>query len=542
MRTSHLHHDFRSFLAPIESEHAHLQHALRMAGTPLGRRASQGSQGKTVVLRSIEDIKRHFAHNERPYFFISATHFNTLEMHRWVNHWHNITLIDCMDGSEPAIFNHADDHSRSFSGIEDVNHYLLDSAEVQRHIRRLAPPRSGAQALFLFFDEALEAKAQQLGLSVALPRNALVRQVDSKVVTTRIGNAAGVASVPNVLAHVDSYAALRAAADGANLGPHLVVQLPYGDSGKTTFFISDEQDYLRVAAAIEAERTVKIMRRVRCVGTAIEACATRWGTFVGPLLKELIGQSALTPYAGGWCGNENHQGAFDMTTRRAVQRKTQAIGQALYERGYRGTFEIDYLIDLDSAEVYLGELNPRLTGVTTLTNTSEFTHQQLPLLLFHLLEYDPQVDLRMDVDAFNEAVLRDGAQGISSQLILKHTRESLETIKAAPPSGVYRLDDHGALQLRKTSSLRSDACAPDEAFVLRILRPHDLAYRGADLAILFANEPLSDEQGVLSPRGVTWTTALNQAFDRTPLSAGAAEDVPDAFANIKGSASSSTTP
>lgn len=524
-----LHHSFGSFLP--EHPTTRQRTARRMASQALS--TEPASPDAPVVLRSLEDIRRHFANNTRPYVFISATHFNALEMHRWVRNWHNITLLDCFDGAHPAIQTHADDHSRSFAGIEDVNHYLLDAGPVQRSLRRISASHADPQALFLFFDEALETRMQQLGFTVALPRNTLVRQVDSKVVTTRIGNAAGVASVPNVLAHIDSYATLRAVARDANLGEHLVIQLPYGDSGKTTYFISSETDYADVAPLIEAERTVKVMRRVRCVGTAIEACATRWGTFVGPLLKELIGQPELTPYPGGWCGNENHTHAFDATLRRSVYRKTRAIGEALYERGYRGTFEIDFLIDLDSAEVYLGELNPRLTGVTALTNTTRFSHQQLPLLLFHLLEYDPRIELRLDVNAFNEAMLADGAQGINSQLILKHTRSGLETIMQAPISGIYTRNADGTLQLRRASCLRSEASAPDEAFVLRIQQAGELAYRGGDLAILFTNDVLSDESGKLNASGRAWTAALDAAFVRTPLASTA--EPPDAFANIKGS-------
>ena len=52
------------------------------------------------------------------------------------------------------------------------------------------------------------------------------------------------------------------------------------------------------------------MRRIRCRGSAMEACVTRHGTIVGPLMTELVGFPELTPYKGGWCGNELYPGAF----------------------------------------------------------------------------------------------------------------------------------------------------------------------------------------------------------------------------------------
>ena len=37
---------------------------------------------------------------------------------------------------------------------------------------------------------------------------------------------------------------------------------------------------------------------------AIEGVITRHGTLVGPLMTELTGYPELTPYGGGWCGND----------------------------------------------------------------------------------------------------------------------------------------------------------------------------------------------------------------------------------------------
>lgn len=52
--------------------------------------------------------------------------------------------------------------------------------------------------------------------------------LDSKIVTTELGDEAGVPSVPNVLAHASTYDELTTLAQGAGLGTDLVVQTPYG--------------------------------------------------------------------------------------------------------------------------------------------------------------------------------------------------------------------------------------------------------------------------------------------------------------------------
>ena len=86
------------------------------------------------------------------------------------------------------------------------------------------------------FDEKTEELCAELGLQVCFPTAALRNEIDDKVETTRIADRAGVQSVPNVLARVESYKALRKVSKA--LGDDLVIQTAYGDSGHTTFFVS----------------------------------------------------------------------------------------------------------------------------------------------------------------------------------------------------------------------------------------------------------------------------------------------------------------
>lgn len=466
-----------------------------------------------ITLQSLGDIKAHFADNTRPLFFVSTSNFNMLGLHDWVKGWHNINLLDCFDGSHPNVLVVPDDRSLVFESIESVNHYLLTSPQARALIAQVQTTTGEpCQALFLFFSEEIESVCQALGLNIVLPKSNLVRQIDSKIVTTEIGNVAGVASVPNVLAHVGSYEELQAVAKGAGLGERWVVQTAYGDSGKTTFFIASNDDYRGVASKIESQDRVKVMRWVNCVGTAIEACATRWGTFVGPLLSEMIGLEMLTPYRGGWCGNENYSAAFSDSIRAQVQEKTQAMGDALYQRGYRGYFELDFLLDQDSGEVYLGELNARISGVSALTNLSDFCTEHVPLFLFHLLEYDERVHLTLDVAAFNREMMQRGSQGVSAQVILKHTDDTLKIVTQAPASGVYRMGSDGQLALKAASISRRDAMAEDEAYVLRIMDAGGYAYKAADLAIMFVNQVIRTPQGRLNAQGERWVAALQSQF------------------------------
>ena len=63
------------------------------------------------------------------------------------------------------------------------------------------------------------------------------------------------------------------------------------------------------------------------------------------------------------------------------------FGNQLIKEGYRGYFDLDFLIDEKDGEVYLGELNPRICGASSITNHSAFAYADAPLFLFHLMEF-----------------------------------------------------------------------------------------------------------------------------------------------------------
>ena len=54
-----------------------------------------------------------------------------------------------------------------------------------------------------------------------------------------------------------------------------------------------------------------------------------------------------------------------------------------------------------SGEVYLGELNPRISGASSITNVTAGAYADIPLFLFHLLEF-MGFDYNVDVDEINE--------------------------------------------------------------------------------------------------------------------------------------------
>ena len=462
-------------------------------------------------ITSISDVRRYFHNNEEPVYFISATNFNLLGIGDWVGNFRHITYIDCFDGRQKNIFVPKEKFPRDFESIEDINNYLLEHKEVIDYLQS----RGGkGTAAFLMFDEHTEEICEQLGLRIAFPPAELRSRMDNKIETVRIGNKAGVPSVPNVLAKVNSYAHLQEVSE--ELGSDLVIQSAFGDSGHTTYFVSNEDEYYRYAEEIEAEDEVKIMKRINCRGSAIEACSTRCGTVVGPLMTELVGFKALTPYKGGWCGNEMFAGAFTQEVQDKAREYTHKFGEALRDEGYRGYFELDFLIDVDTDQVYLGELNPRVTGASSLTNVAAFAHSDVPLFLFHLLEFSDQ-DFDINVEEINQRWSQPDSIDSWSQLVIKHTDESVDVLTQAPQSGVWRMSEDGSIAFDHYNYHPHAVESEQEAFFMRISGVGDFRYEGADLGILVTRGRLMDDNFELTPRAKAWVDGIRGQFSGQAL-------------------------
>jgi biotin carboxylase len=300
--------------------------------------------------------------------------------------------------------------------------------------------------------------------------------------------------VPNVLTEVDSWGTLVRVATDAGLGTDLVVQTPYGDSGKTTFFISSEAEWDTCADDIVGQ-TAKVMKRINNKAAAVEAVLTRHGTIVGPFMTDLTGYPELTPYRGGWCGNDLFPGALsDEHYTRAVE-LVRRLGGRLGQEGYVGFFEVDVLVDLDSGEVYLGELNPRISGASSMTNVTAGAYADLPLFLFHLLEY-MDVDYELDVDELDARWRELAAADVWAQLIMKEPNDSVERILAAPQTGTYHLHEDGSLEFHHVSHDWHDLRNENECFYLRVYAPGDYRFKGADLGILVTKGRMQNPEGL----------------------------------------------
>jgi len=463
------------------------------------------------TLNGISEIRTFFRTNRQPIYFVGPTAFNLLGIDRWVRNFQYVVYYDSWDGAHPRVFVPKNQPYVEFESSEQINNYLLRDAEVQAYLRK----RGGTPMIVMvFFDAETEEICSELGYNLIMPSDELRRRLDSKIVTTRLGNEAGAPSVPNVLGTASSWKELKELSGSAGLGTDLVVQTPYGDSGKTTFFIAAKKDWVRYADDVVGEQ-LKVMKRIDNKAAAVEACITRHGTIVGPFMTDLTGYPELTPYKGGWCGNDLFPEALTPEQRATAISHVRRLGDRLAKEGYLGFLEIDVLIDLATDEVYLGELNPRISGASSMTNVTAGAYADVPLFLFHLLEF-MDADYTIDVEEINERWRELAAVDVWAQLIMKEPADSVERILEAPRTGTWHLDEDGHLSYAGVSNDWHDVTHEDEAFFLRVYGPGDFRFKGADLGILVTKGRMQTADG-LTKRSRSYIDGIRSEYVSEPL-------------------------
>lgn len=476
--------------------------------------ARHGSVGRP--LKNISEIRTFFRTNEVPIFFVGPTAFNLLGLDRWVRNFHFISYYDSWGGYHPRVFSPQEIDHAPFNSGEDINNYLLTHPAVKAHIaKQVRQDGVRPKIVMVFFDEKTERICQEAGYDLILPSHALRTYLDSKITTTRLGDEAGASSVPNILTTVRSWTDLMKQARAAKLGKDLVIQTAYGDSGKTTYFVANREDWNKCATDVVGEE-VKVMKRIRNKAAAVEAVNTRHGTIVGPFMTDLTGYKELTPYRGGWCGNDLWPGALSDEQRARAIEHVRRLGDRLREEGYKGFFEIDVLVDLDSDEVYLGELNPRISGASSMTNVTAGAYADVPLFLFHLLEY-LGVEYTIDVDEINERWRELAAVDVWSQLIMKTSTKEIRFIDKAPKTGIYRVNDDGSLEYQRNTLDWHYLSDGDEAFFLRVYGEGDYLFKGADIGILVSKSRMQTDKHQLTERCRTYIQGIHAQYETSSV-------------------------
>lgn len=467
---------------------------------------------------SLAEVAARLATNTQPVFYVSRTATHLIGVEKFVPGLSFITLVDSWNGAHPSVFVPNNVPTPAPRGNIAVINWMLRNPVVLQHMRDRTPVGMLPQVMLAFFDETSERLCREAGLNLIMPSDELRHRLDSKMVTTELGESVGVMSVPNVITTIDSWEALSKAALENNLGADLVVQTAYGNSGETTYFIAGRSDYEAVAASINGV-TVKIMKRINHLPLAVDAIVTSSGTVVGPILSEVTGHRELTEHTGGWSGNEMSPSVMTPAARQQGVNMVRRFGDRLAEEGYRGTFGIDLLIDTDTDTVYLGELNPRLTGTMSITNIPTGAFSDLPLIALHLMEYS-SLGLAIDAEAICARSAELGTTSDEwSHMIIRAVDARPHRILSTPQTGIYRFDEATGTLSFLREAFDWHGLGVGEVFYLNTVTAGGFSTRGTDIGIVYARERVQNNERELTPGGQALIAAAHRLYEMRPLTA-----------------------
>ncbi|MFP5347328.1 MAG: biotin carboxylase [Actinomycetes bacterium] len=454
----------------------------------------------TQRLSDISQVRHFFRTNQVPIFFVGPSPFNLLGLDRWVQRFSYVTYYDPWDGVHPRVFAPLDKPYVEFRSPEQINNWLLAHPEVQAHIARSAGPDVRPTILLVCFDEQTERICRDLGYDLLLPSATLRGEVQAAFPDAGLGDRLP-SEVPALVGSVHARDSLLSTAPTESPEPE--------DVGGELGGLSSEG----LGAAPEGGAT-------QYLPLAVEGVVTRNGTVFGPLLSELIGRPELTPDPNGWCGNETSADLLTDDLRKQARRLVRRVGDWLDGQGYRGYFELDLVVDGAEGRVYLGTLNPRISGATPMTNVSPGAFADVPLFLFHLLEF-LDVDVDLDLDDLSQRWQRLAPADEWSQMLVKETAPAVERITAAPATGLYVLQPDGPVSFRYAGTDWHQLEDESELFFLRIYGPGDYRWSGADLGVIVTRGrllvPSDDGTEVLSPRARQLIAAVRGQYAGTSV-------------------------
>lgn len=460
--------------------------------------ASTTSLVKGLEVSQKQELIDFLAKFPEPVFYVSRSATNLLGLERFVPNFFFITFEDSWSGRHPANFTPKRMPLRKPRGNVGIVNWLLSNPEVSEFIAAQTPRGATPNIVLASFDEESEALCAERGYRLLMPPYALRNHIDSKVTTTEIGNECGLDSAPNILTTITDYADLVTQARDAGLGDNLVIQLPMGDSGTTTFFVADHTSFDALSARI-CGTPIKVMRNISHLPLAVEAIVVDDHVVIGPILREVTGHPELTPYRGGWTGSEVYPGLISKKEKAAILDIVSAFCEAVKKRGYRGILEISILHDQETGTSYLGEVNPRISGSSAHSNFTEAS-ESVPLFAHHLGQFLSDGQLFDDGRTSRSESHNFVATSQWSSLIVQHTSSEERVVTAAPESGTYRFSETGELTrvdfARDWHHLSSDK---DELYLLRLVSPGWRLSSGVEIAFLMIPRRVQEDAYALTP-------------------------------------------
>ncbi|MHB8443243.1 MAG: ATP-grasp domain-containing protein [Patescibacteria group bacterium] len=293
---------------------------------------------------------------------------------------------------------------------------LLQESSAKEFIKQFKNP------YFMFFKIAPNIEFTLNHKNILNTKSSLNRKYENKLEIVKIFKDL-IPETKIINLEVDTYKSLQNI-----LGDKFVIQFQGGQSGNTTFFIKNMDDYDRVRTRY-AKRYAKAVRFVEGEYYTLNGVVTRYGILTGNLTKQITGVSYLTRYEGGTVGNDWNT-KLSMKKKELLQNAMVKIGNTLKHDNYKGMFGADFIVD--DTGVYLIEINARENATIPTFSKIQQEKGEIPFKLIHILEFLNK-EYSIDINRINKSFFDDYNL---NQLIIRNTKDDVIEMKSTF-NGIY---------------------------------------------------------------------------------------------------------
>lgn len=170
------------------------------------------------------------------------------------------------------------------------------------------------------------------------------------------------------------------------LGSIFVIQFGHGWAGKTTFFIKDEKEFTGLKEKFPYTK-VKAGKFIEGFTVLNNCCIYKDQVLISQPAIQIDSVAELSDKPGVTCGRQWPVRFIDNKQIETIGKISGEVGNLMYGNGFKGFFGIDFLVEQATGQIYLSEINARMTASSAFFTLIEIGLGTIPLLSYHLAQF-----------------------------------------------------------------------------------------------------------------------------------------------------------
>lgn len=282
-------------------------------------------------------------------------------------------------------------------------------------------------------------------------------------------------------------------------GTPFVLQFGRGWAGNSTFFIESKDDLNNLKAKF-GNINVKVSRYIAGKTILNNAVIFNGKIIVSKPALQIAPNKSLTASKGGTGGRSwpiflNKQNADEILNISLI------IGKFMADKGYKGFFGLDFLLEEKTGKIFLSENNARLTASSAFYTKLELEKNIFPLLGYHVLSF-----LNKDIRC-SEGDLSEQPEVEGSEITGRNTNSFIVLAENSIKPGIY---DEGLNFKNESYSLTSND--ENDLFIDSVEKGRKV---NPEIEIFRINtkQEVCDEKGNLNDKFLVLVEKIRQRLD-----------------------------